>query len=282
MNEDEKIIIEYFDECEIHYKRLWGLDKNMAIHYGYWDEKTATLAEALSNENKFLAKIAEIREGEEILDAGCGVGGSAIFLAKEYGCKVTGITLSKKQVDTCYRNANRYGVINNVRFAVGNFIQMEFPKNSFDVVWAIESACYAPDKKILLKEFKRVLKNNGRLIIADGFLKNAPLSNNEDNKISKWLKSWGVPNLSRINDFNSYLIELGYKDIEILEITKNVMKSAKIIYIPSIIMYPVTKILELFKLRKRIQTMHIYGSIYQYITLREGIWHYCIFKAVNN
>lgn len=282
MNEGEKIIIEYFDECEIHYRRLWGLDKNMAIHYGYWDEKTLNLAEALRNENRLLAEIAKIKDGEEILDAGCGVGGSAIFLAKEYKCKVTGITLSQKQVNTCYRNADKYGVINDVKFTVANFMHMQFPENSFDVVWAIESACYAPDKRMLLKEFRRVLKNNGRLIIADGFLKDEPLSNSEDNKIRKWLRSWGVPSLSRISEFDSYLKELGYKDIEMYEITKNVIRSAKIIYIPSVVMYPVTKVLEWLGIRKKIQTMHIYGSIYQYVTLREGIWHYCIFKAVKN
>jgi cyclopropane fatty-acyl-phospholipid synthase-like methyltransferase len=280
MKEDEKIIIEYFDECEVHYKRLWRLNKNMAIHYGYWDENTKTLSEALENENKLLAKLAAIKQNDEVLDAGCGVGGSAIFLAKQFGCRVTGITLSKKQVDSCYKNAEKHSVSDHVKFICGNFTKMDFADETFDVVWAIESACYAPDKKELLKEFKRVLKTGGRLIIADGFLKDEVLSKRENRKFNKWINSWGMPNLSRISEFQQYLNELNYGGIEIYEITKYVMPSAEIIYVPSVVMYPLTKILEWIRIRKRIQSMHIYGSIYQYITLRDGIWHYCIFKAV--
>ena len=83
-NED---IARYYDLSETHYRRIWKLDKNHSLHYGYWDERTKNFKQALLRINEILAAFAEIKPGEKILDAGCGVGGSSAWLAKEKNCK---------------------------------------------------------------------------------------------------------------------------------------------------------------------------------------------------
>ena len=75
------------------------LIKSRSLHYGYWDDSVKNFHEALLNLNKVLAEIAEIKEGENILDAGCGVGGSSLWLAKRKNCTVKGISLNKRQID---------------------------------------------------------------------------------------------------------------------------------------------------------------------------------------
>ena len=92
-------IIQYYNTCESDYRMFWDLDRSMAMHAGFWDETTRTLTDALKRENEILAEYAQIKSHEKVLDAGCGVGGSSIFLAQHYGCKVTGITLSAHQVE---------------------------------------------------------------------------------------------------------------------------------------------------------------------------------------
>ncbi|HBC57016.1 MAG TPA: hypothetical protein DCZ03_07620, partial [Gammaproteobacteria bacterium] len=81
-------IVDYYDNCEMDYKVLWRLDRCLAMHYGYWDETTERVSEALIRENQILAERAKITESDIVLDAGCGVGGSAIWLANEIGSTV--------------------------------------------------------------------------------------------------------------------------------------------------------------------------------------------------
>src|SRR5438105_3477628 len=80
-----------------------------------------------------------------------------------------GITITPQQVVTARQNAKRFKVEDNVQFEEQNFMKTRFPDRSFDVVWAIESVCYAPEKGDFIKEAYRQLKKGGRLVIADFF-----------------------------------------------------------------------------------------------------------------
>jgi|TARA_Y100000031_G_scaffold156411_1_gene210845 cyclopropane fatty-acyl-phospholipid synthase-like methyltransferase len=86
----------YYDYTLNLYKLFWHGD-TYAVHYGIWDESTKSLHDALLNANKFLADRTDIKSGEKALDAGCGVGGSAFWLAKKRGAYVVGITISQKK-----------------------------------------------------------------------------------------------------------------------------------------------------------------------------------------
>jgi len=152
----ENDIVNYYEQCQVDYEIVWHLNSQMCMHYGYWDETTPTLRSALRTMNAKFAAFAEIKTGEKILDAGCGVGGSSIFLAKNFGCEVEGITLSKQQVNYATQKTQEVGLHEKVNFSVGNYLNTKFPDNYFDVVWAIESVCHAPDKK---KVFKRGVSN---------------------------------------------------------------------------------------------------------------------------
>lgn len=229
--------------------------------------------------NRVLAKIAKTRFNDKILDAGCGIGGSAIWLAKNFGARVTGINISRMQVEIARKLAKEGKVDNLVKFIVKNFVDTKFPKNSFDVVWGIESVCHAENKKDFLSEAKRILKNNGRIIVADGFLKKEDLTDEEKRDMNKWLYEWAVPNLASINEFQKYLEELNFKNIELKEVTKNVMPSSKRMYIASLFAYPIGKFLEWARIRTEMQTKNIISAYYQHITLKRGLWTYGIFYA---
>ena len=139
-------IINYYDHCQVDYELVWHLKTKMCMHYGYWDDTTSTLREALVNMNKRVAAFAQVQKGDYVLDAGCGVGGSSIFLAKTLNCITKGITLSEKQVNTCRDNAAKHNVTHQCTFEVQNYLATDFADNTFDIVWAIESVCYAFDK----------------------------------------------------------------------------------------------------------------------------------------
>ena len=103
----------------------------------------------------------------KVLDVGCGFGGTSRYLAKKLGAnaEVTGITLSPMQVKRGTELAKEQGVP-NAKFMVKDALEMDFPDNSFDIVWACESGEHMPDKKKYIDEMMRVLKPGGKFVMA--------------------------------------------------------------------------------------------------------------------
>jgi tocopherol O-methyltransferase len=76
---------EHYDRLSVFYRALWGEH----IHHGYWEdvETPSTAQEKLIER---LASLAGIKPGSRVLDVGCGLGGSALWLARHLGCSVLG------------------------------------------------------------------------------------------------------------------------------------------------------------------------------------------------
>ncbi len=66
--------------------------------------------------NERLADRLDLKAGDHVLDAGCGIGGSSIWLAENFGVRVTGITISPTQIDQARKNAKKRGVEHLVNF----------------------------------------------------------------------------------------------------------------------------------------------------------------------
>lgn len=277
MNLDK--ILDYYNQCYIDYRLIWKIDKTLCIHFGFYDRNHKRHEDAVINMNRVLAKISKINSSDKILDVGCGIGESSIWIGKNFNSDVTGININKIQVEMASGFARKNNVDDMVKFHVRNFMDTKFPKNSFDVIWGLESICYAKNKKRFLSEAKRILKNKGRIIIADGFLKRKNLSSQEKNYMGKWLKGWAVPNLVTFDEFKKYLEDLGFRNIKFREITENVMPSSRRLYLASLFTYPIGKLLQWINVRTKIQTENMISAYYQHITIKKGLWGYGIFYA---
>ena len=190
---DNDYVAKYYDETLPYYKYTWSGSAH-ALHYGFWDKNTKNVKEALLNENKFLTEIAKIRATDKILDAGCGVGGSTIWIAENVGANVVGITLSPKQLEKAQKLASKHNVNLKTEFKIDDFLKTSFSDNIFDIVWAIESVCHTENKIDFLAEAYRILKPGGRVIVADGFLMRDVLTI-EEKLYEDFLAGLALPNL---------------------------------------------------------------------------------------
>lgn len=105
----------------------------------------------------------------KILDVGCGIGGSAFHMAREYGALVHGIDLSQNMIDIAqeYRNKMEPGVKHRVQFHVEDATTMDYPESFYDVIYSRDTILHIEDKSSLFKKFYRSLKPGGVLFITD-------------------------------------------------------------------------------------------------------------------
>jgi MPBQ/MSBQ methyltransferase len=104
--------------------------------------------------------------GSRLLDVGCGIGGSARILARDYGLQVLAISISPAQIARA-RELTPPELQERCRFAVMDALDLDLPDGGFDAVWSVEASPHMPDKQRYVDELLRVLKPGGLLALAD-------------------------------------------------------------------------------------------------------------------
>ncbi len=272
-------IVTYYDQCEIDYRLVWRLGASLAMHYGYWDSTTRSLRAALARQNELLAEAGGVHAADRVLDAGCGVGGSSIYLTTRTGCRALGITLSPRQAASARRNARGHGVGGRAEFAVMDYTATGLADSTFDVVWALESVCYADEKAAFVREASRLLRPGGRLVLADGFATRDDFGVAEQRIMDSWLRSWAVPSLATVASFRRHLDDCGFRRVRYRDVTRNIMPSSRILYLHSLYALRIGRLAERMRLRNSVQTMNIVGCRWQYPAFRKGLACYGMFSA---
>ena len=272
MTFSNKDIEDYYNQTEIHYRKHWKLNVAQALHYGLWNKGTKNFSEALLNSNKRIIKLGKINSSQNILDAGCGIGGTANYISKKTKSKITGISLNQSQLDFATQFSQKESL--NTQFIYSDFCKTPFNNNEFDTVYAIESMCHARNEKEFLQEVYRILKPKGKLIILDYF-KPQKLDYKSQKLLEKWLHKWAIDDIDVNKDFIEKSKEVGFYEIVNKNINQEIIKSSKRMYrssflgaIPSIL-YNVThpKV-------TRFAKTHFKSGYWQYINLKKGNWAY--------
>ncbi len=272
----EKEVVDYYDDCEVDYRWVWNLKESRSLHYGYWTDNTKTLHEALLNVNNILIKKAGLKPEHHVLDAGCGVGGTAVFIAAHVGCRVRGITLSEKQVASASQLAAEKNVADLVKFEKRNFTSTGYPEDSFDAVCGIESICHANSKEDFLREAYRILKSGGRLVIIDFYKSERAFTAKEASIWRNWTSAWKVPDFSKFSEILEAMKRVGFREVSMSDETPHILPSARRLYryfFPALI---VTKVSEFLGRRNRTQTNNVWSAYFQYQALRRDLWRYGI------
>jgi len=273
-----KWIVQYFDLNYPALRWMWTNNKSLALHFGYWDESTHTDYEAQLNTNRQLAQRAGLQSGQHILDAGCGIGGSAVWLAETYDVQVLGITLSQEQVRHATENAKKRGVSALARFDQQDFTDIKAEDASFDIVWALESASCALDKREFLSEVFRVLRPGGRLVLSDGFRRARAYVQDEEDLLKRFLFGWAIPDLVTPDEFTAAMKVAGFENIQFENVTEHAEPSMRRLYKISLWSAPIARFLGKLKLMSPITVQCAEASYDQYQAFRRGL---CLYGFVS-
>jgi cyclopropane fatty-acyl-phospholipid synthase-like methyltransferase len=219
---------EYYDFYWPQFVRWWSADKTLGIHLGYYEKNTRNHVDAVLNMNEFVARLLGLttKTSMNIFDAGCGVGGTSIYLAQQYpNCKFTGITLAPYQV----RLANQYARerhITNTSFILGNYNRTGFYDECFDGILALESINYTKEKDQFVKEMYRLLKPTGTLVIVDGFLLKNHLDNFSHYIYNLFCKGRGDISLTTPSKLTTILKTTGFTKLQKQNLAQHVQRSS--------------------------------------------------------
>lgn len=155
-------IQEHYNDFAWIYRLYWGDH----IHHGLFRTGNETPRQAQELLLRHCVDTAQIRPGMKVADVGCGHGGTARFLAREYGCEVLGLTISEVQFKAAVKDAQSLADPAAVHFELADAENYEFPAAHFDVVWNMESSEHFFDKPAYFRKASAALKPGGRLMLA--------------------------------------------------------------------------------------------------------------------
>lgn len=144
------------------YLLTWG----MYFHYGVFD-KSDDFALAKERTLDIVAQMAKLSPSCRVLDIGCGIGSSCLYLVDKFRCSIEGIDPVKEEVDFAKKRAKQISDQIMVDFHLGKAEEIPFDDCTYDVVMSNEALCHVADRLKALRECYRVLKPGGRFVFSD-------------------------------------------------------------------------------------------------------------------
>jgi tocopherol O-methyltransferase len=208
---------DHYDRLSSIYRTFWGDH----IHHGYW-LRNESPREAQIRLIERLATRAGIQKGSRVLDVGCGLGGSALWLAENLGCHVLGITNSRVQCGLSRQAAARKRLTAQVSFEVADAEALHLKSESFDVVWVIESSEHFHNKSHFFRAAYDVLRPRGTVAICAWLAGVHLLSEAHQTLVDRVCRGMLCPSLGTMRDYVTWLETAHFGNVQAEDATPHV------------------------------------------------------------
>lgn len=210
-------IKQFYDDSSKLWEDIWGEH----MHHGYYGQAGKYKLDRRQAQIDLIEELliwAKVEKAENIIDIGCGIGGSTLYLAKKYNATAKGITLSPVQAARATQRANTAQLSSKVEFQVADALDIPFDDNSFDLVWSLESGEHMPDKEKFLQECYRVLKPGGKFIMATWCHRPTnswagQLTGDEKRHLKEIYRVYCLPYVISLPEYENIVTEIGFKHI---------------------------------------------------------------------
>jgi tocopherol O-methyltransferase len=214
----EQQIQQFYDASSGLWEQVWGEH----MHHGYYGadgKQPKERRQAQIDLIEELLRWAEVQQADRILDVGCGIGGSSLYLAQKFNAIAQGITLSPVQANRARERAQSMGLATgrpSAEFQVANALEMPFADNSFDFVWSLESGEHMPDKTQFLRECYRVLKPGGTFLMVTWChrpIDQQPLSADERQHLDEIYRVYCLPYVISLPEYEAIAQTVGFQGL---------------------------------------------------------------------
>lgn len=211
----------YLTTTDASYLASWS-PQSLGVHFGVHEEGITTHEASLENTNRFLADALGVKPGMRCLDAGCGVGGTSIWIANHRGAEVTGINIAENQIEHARRFAQERGAAERTSFQVMDYAATSFDAGSFDIAWNLESLCHANDPRAVLAHLFGLVRPGGRYACLDFFRGHRGDSAN----VRALCDGWVLPSFMSFEEAQDALRSAGFVIERATDETEKVLRSA--------------------------------------------------------
>ncbi|ROT42543.1 methyltransferase type 11 [Sodiomyces alkalinus F11] len=236
-------------ESRIGYRLVLGGTR----HFGYWEKDTRwpfPIRRALRKMEKKMHTRLDLPPGSQVIDAGCGVGHVALFMANK-GLRVTAFDFTPHHVEKARRNVQRSGLPKGqVTVSRMDYHHLEsIPDESHDGVYTMETFVHATDPAAVLAGFYRVTRPGGRIAMFEydheyeseevlGHLARPMHQVNE-------LAAMPMNMVSKKGYFKQLLEEAGFRDVVVEDYSENVRPMLRLFWALAIVPYFFVKLFHL-------------------------------------
>ncbi len=194
-------------DADNFYFNVWGGED---IHIGIYQDENEAIADASQRTvASMFEQLGELPEQAWVLDVGAGYGGSARWLARHHGLRVTALNLSEVENERDREMNRDQGLSDLIEVVDGDFESLPFDDDQFDAVWSQDAILHSGNRRKVFAEIDRVLKPGGPFVFTDILQK-------EDASAEALQPVYDrihLPNLGSISAYDDYAQDIGWEKV---------------------------------------------------------------------